>query len=104
MQTQILSVGDVAERIGTSVATVNRYLAQRRKGIGSFPLPISPFKGKGRWRADDVDRYIESLSAVNTSAVPVSVKSEEQKAKEFKERQKRAQATLAQHGIKRGGV
>jgi hypothetical protein len=49
-----------------------------------------------------VDKYIESLSAVNTVA-PVPVKSEKQRAKEFKERQKRAQTTLAQHGIKRGG-
>ena len=98
MTHEILLIDQVAARLGTSVATVNRYLALRRKGQGSFPLPISPFKGKGRWLASDVDGYIESLSNAN---VAPPVKSEKQKAKEFIERQESAKATLRKHGIER---
>jgi len=100
MPHEILLIDQVAARLGVSIATVNRYLAQRRKGQGSFPLPISPFKGKGRWLSSDVDQYIASLSNANVSA-HVPAKSEKQKAREFIERQQRAKATLARHGIDR---
>ena len=99
---EILLLPEVAERLRLSVASVNRLLAQRRRGEGTFPLPLSTFKGKGRWRAKDVDDYIESLSDCNVINVPV--KSEKQRAREFIERQKRAKATLAKHGIVKGGV
>ena len=98
---EILLLPEVAERLRLSVASVNRLLAQRRKGEGTFPLPLSTFKGKGRWRASDVDGYIESLAQHNATPT-VPVKSERQKAREFTERQKRAKQTLEQHGIKRG--
>jgi predicted DNA-binding transcriptional regulator AlpA len=97
---EILLLPEVSERLRVSTATVNRLLAQRRKGEGTFPLPLSSFKGKGRWLASDVDGYIESLSDCNVVSVPV--KSEKQKAREFVERQKRAKATLERHGISRG--
>jgi len=104
MQTkhEILLLPEVAERLRVSTATVNRLLAQRRKGEGIFPLPLSSFKGKGRWLASDVDAYIESLSDCNIPA-NVPVRSEKRKARDFDERQKRAQRTLEQHGIKRKG-
>jgi predicted DNA-binding transcriptional regulator AlpA len=100
MQTkhEILLLPEVAERLRVSTATVNRLLSQRRKGEGGFPLPISQFKGRGRWLANDVDGYIESLSNCNGT---VPVKSQKQKAREFIERQKRAQHALEQHGIKK---
>jgi len=97
---EILLLPEVAERLRVSTATVNRLLAQRRKGVGHFPLPLSSFKGKGRWLASDVDSYIESLSGCNVAA-NVPVKSEKQKAREFADRQKRAKHVLEQHGIKR---
>jgi predicted DNA-binding transcriptional regulator AlpA len=100
MNHEILLLPEVAERLRVSTATVNRLLAQRRKGIGTFPLPLSTFKGKGRWNSADVDSYIESLSAVNVIAVPVKIP-EKQKAREFIDRQNSARKTLEQHGIKR---
>jgi len=105
MQTkhEILLLPEVAERLRVSTATVNRFLAQRREGVGRFPLPLSTFKGKGRWLASDVDAYIESLSDCNVTA-NVPVKSEKQKAREFADRQERAQRTLEKHGIKRRGA
>ena len=103
MTHEILFLGEVAQRLRLSTASVNRLLAQRRKGEGLFPLPLSTFKGKGRWLASDIDAYIESLSDCNVAA-NVPVKSERQKAREFADRQKRAKATLEQHGINRTGA
>ena len=100
---EILLLPEVAERLRVSTATVNRLLSQRRNGEGLFPLPLSTFKGKGRWLARDVDAYIESLSDCNVAA-NVPVKSEKQKAREFADRQERAKRTLEQHGIKRRGA
>ena len=96
---EILLLPEVVGRLRVSTATVNRLLAQRRKGTGTFSLPLSQFKGKGRWLASDVDNYIESLSNVNVTVVPA--KSDKQKAREFIERQKQARKVLARHGINR---
>ena len=100
-QHEILLLPEVAERLRVSTATVNRLLAQRRRGEGFFPLPLSTFRGKGRWLASDVDAYIESLSGCNTAS-SVPAKSDRQKSREFAERQKRARRTLEQHGIEKG--
>jgi len=102
MNHEILLLPEVAERLRVSTATVNRLLSLRRKGTGNFPLPVSAFKGKGRWLASDIDGYLESLS--NSNRVPPAsfAKSEKAKAKEFTERQKRAQQTLERHGIIKG--
>ena len=99
MKQEILLLREVAERLRVSTATVNRLLAQRRKGIGTFCLPISTFKGKGRWLASDVENYIASLSNSN---VTVPIKNEKQKTREFNERQQRAKAALARHTTKKG--
>ena len=101
MTHEILFLGEVAQRLRLSPASVNRLLSQRRKGVGIFPLPISGFKGRGRWLASDVDAYIKSLADCNAGASNVPVKSDKQKAREFADRQKRAKATLEQHGIQR---
>jgi len=96
---EILLLPEVAERLRVSTATVNRLLAQRRKGTGTFPLPLSTFKGKGRWLANDVDSYIESLSTANVAVPPA--KSKKQQEREFQRRQEAARETLRKHGIKK---
>jgi len=103
MQTkhEILLLSEVAARLRLSTASVNRLLAQRRKGEGHFPLPLSTFRGKKRWLSSDVDSYITLLSDCNVAS-DVPAQSERKKAREFVERQKRAEQTLEQqHGIKR---
>ena len=96
---RILFVKQVAARLGVSVASVNRYLALRRQGIGIFPLPISPFKGRGRWLESDIDRYIESLSACNATP-PVPSKQKQERS--YQKRQELATTGLAErHGIRK---
>jgi predicted DNA-binding transcriptional regulator AlpA len=99
MKHEIIFIREVAKRIGTSIATVNRYLALRRQGIGNFPLPISPFKGRGRWLESDIDRYLESLSACNaTPRAPPKQKKE----RNYQNRQELAEKGLNErHGIKK---
>ena len=98
---RILFITQVAARLGVSVASVNRYLALRRQGIGTFPLPISPFKGRGRWLESDIDHYIESLSACN--AAP-NVPAKQKKERNYENRQTLAEKGLKErHGIKKGG-
>jgi len=92
----ILFLPEVAARLRVSTTTVRRLLFRRRKGEGTFPLPISQFKEKGRWLASDVDKYIESLSNVN---VPVQVPSKKQQEREFQQRLEVARAELRKHGI-----
>jgi predicted DNA-binding transcriptional regulator AlpA len=100
MSHQILFLPEVADRLRLSTATVNRLLSQRRRGEGTFPLPLSTFKGKGRWLASDVDHYIENLSTVNASpkdTTPVK----KPNAREYQNRQRAAKDILRKHGINR---
>ena len=95
-QHQILFLPEVAERLRLSPGTVNRLLAQRRKGEGHFPLPLSGTKCKGRWLASDVDKYIESLASIN---IPVQVQTVKQQKQNYQKRQEAARKILRQHGI-----
>ena len=99
---KILLIGEVASRLRISVASVNRYLALRRRSEGTFPLPISVSRGKGRWLESDIDDYIESLSNVNVNdTAPVLPKPKKQREREFNERQEKAAKTLARHARNR---
>ena len=97
---KILLIGEVASRLRISIASVNRYLALRRKGEGTFPLPISVSRGKGRWLSTDIDQYITLQSSVNDTD-PVLPKSKKQREREFNERQEKATKTLARHARNR---
>jgi len=85
---EILLLPEVADRLRISIGTVNRLLAKRRNGDGNFPLPISAARSKGRWRARDIDKYIESLDVVK-----------QDKNSDFQKRQAKAREVLREHGI-----
>lgn len=78
---EILILPEVADRLRLSKASVHRLLADRRRGVGTFPLPLS--KGKLRWLSTSIDQYVQSLSS----------------APEIPERKKRAKEFLAKCGI-----
>jgi len=104
MQTkhEILLLPEVAERLRVSTATINRLLALRRKGQGDFPLPISnnQAKSKGRWLANDIDDYIESLSNVKVTP-PVPPKRNH--VRNYQQRQELAKAGLEERHRKTKG-
>jgi len=97
MQQNILLVHEVALRLRVSVSTVNRWLHQRRKGQGNFPLPISPPGGKLRWLATDIERFLQSQSNVSSSIVLTSIAQKRREDKAYERRQAEAAATLRKH-------
>jgi excisionase family DNA binding protein len=54
----LLTARDVAQRLSIGVRTLWRLVAQ-----GKLPQPIRYTRKLVRWRAMDIDRYIQSLSA-----------------------------------------
>jgi predicted DNA-binding transcriptional regulator AlpA len=54
----LLTVHDVARRLSISERTVWRWTA-----LGLLPPPVHPHARSTRWRAADIERYLEALSA-----------------------------------------
>ena len=93
----ILLLDEVAARLGLAPATVRKYLAQRRQGIGSLPLPISQRGGKLRWLTSDIEAYLQSLSNNEPPVKVASASKRRQESKSFKQRQEAAQKALERH-------
>jgi len=94
---KVLLIDEVATLLRISQSTIYRLIADSRAGRSNFPVPISRRKGKNRWLASDIERYLASQSA---SKVPVNFVSPAKKQKEHQRRQDAAKAALARHGIK----
>jgi excisionase family DNA binding protein len=58
MTPDLLTVREVARRLSISERTVWRWTA-----LGLLPLPVHPHARSTRWRAADIARYLEELSA-----------------------------------------
>jgi predicted DNA-binding transcriptional regulator AlpA len=54
----LLTARDVARRLSISARTVWRWTA-----LGLLPPPVHPHSRSTRWRAADIERYLEGLSA-----------------------------------------
>jgi predicted DNA-binding transcriptional regulator AlpA len=54
----LLTVRAVARRLSISERTVWRWTA-----LGLLPAPVHPHARSTRWRAADIERYLENLSA-----------------------------------------
>ena len=94
MEPKVLLIAEVSALLRVSHSTIYRWVAESRAGRSDFPAPISRRKGKHRWLASDIERYIESQSAVTVEFVsPVKQK------KDYQRRQEAAKAALARHGI-----
>jgi len=99
MEHRVLLIDEVAALLRIAPVTIYRHLAQRRKGIGNFPLPLSS-GGKHRWNAEDIEQYIrsQSNSAPPNISNPAQSKRE---AKAYKERQEAARQVLERHRVNR---
>jgi predicted DNA-binding transcriptional regulator AlpA len=58
MPPDLLTVHDVARRLSISERTVWRWTA-----LGLLPPPVHPHARSTRWRAADIERYLEQLPA-----------------------------------------
>jgi|SRR5579875_1148525 len=59
----LLTVREVARRLSISERTVWRWTA-----LGLLPPPVHPHARSTRWRAADIERYLEELAACSNSA------------------------------------
>ena len=97
LKPRILLVHEVATLLRIAPVTVYRHLALRRKGIGTFPLPISTAGGKLRWLASDIEAFLQSQSNAMPPAKVASTSERRQEAKTYRDRQDAAQKVLVRH-------
>lgn len=98
---RILLVHEVASLLRVATVTVYRHLAQRRQGIGTFPLPISVAGGKLRWLSTDIDDYLKTQSNMAPSVNVPRTKERKREEREHKARQESAKARLDRHRLNR---
>ena len=72
---------------------IYRLISESRAGRNDFPAPISRRKGKNRWLASDIERYLASQSRTGLPDNFVSP------AKQKKEYQRRQQAEVIKNAI-----
>ena len=70
MQHDILFAAEVCEYFRIHRQTLKLWLMQARAGKSDFPLPVSPFGKKLRWRREDILEYQSSIG--NDRAMPKS--------------------------------
>jgi hypothetical protein len=71
MNHEILFADEVCEHFRIHRQTLKLWLMQARAGISDFPLPVSPFGKKLRWRREDILDYQSRIG--NERAKPASV-------------------------------
>lgn len=93
----IYLIHEVATKVRLAPASIYKAVANRRNGIGSFPLPISAPGGKLRWLVSDIEAYLQSLSNNEPPVKVASASKRRQESKSFKQRQEAAQKILERH-------
>ena len=73
---ELLTKKEVAVMLRMSVSTVGVRLANRRKRIGDFPLPVSKPNKKCRWLKADIEQYIQKTKAKNLATLASRCKPE----------------------------
>ena len=54
----LITLRELQLSLQISEATLRRYLAEARRGVGDFPLPVSKPKRKLLWNPADIERWI----------------------------------------------
>ena len=94
---EVYIIDDVAAATRLAPVSIYKAVSNRRKGIGTFPLPISAPGGKLRWLASDIEAYLQSLSSTESPVKITCASKRRQESKSFKQRQEAAQKALDRH-------
>jgi predicted DNA-binding transcriptional regulator AlpA len=82
MENEIISADEVCEYFRICRQTLKLWIARARAGQSDFPLPISPFRSKLRWRRADIEGYQSEIG--NDRAMPKSLSPAQRKARQAK--------------------
>ena len=67
----VMNIREVAQYFGVSQKTIRRRVADRKNGIGSFPLAIFDCTQKSIWYRSEIEGWKE------TPAVPMAMRAED---------------------------
>ena len=59
-EVSLITLNDVCARVGLSRATLYRVMKDPAR---SFPEPCQPWPGAKRWRSDEIQAWIDGVSA-----------------------------------------
>ena len=62
--TEILTLQDVASYFHAGTSTIKRWVMQARRGLGDFPLPVTPKGTHLRWRKADIEQWHSCIGNV----------------------------------------
>ena len=95
---RVMTIEDIAKMLGVHPSTVRRWLGERRKGRGFFPLPFTPPHSKCLWDERAIMQYIESQSTSPVMSTPTtSAKQQRRMTQDYQRRQEAAKAALNRH-------
>jgi len=104
MEHRIFLTSDLVSLLRVSRSTIDRWTREAREGKSEFPVPISAPGRRKFWDARAIEAWLaEKNRAPPQVGVPPG-RSEKQKARDFAERQQRAQQALERHGLRKGGT
>lgn len=72
MTHEILFAEEVCEHFRIHRQTLKLWLMQARAGKSDFPLPVSPFRKKLRWRREDILEYQSGIGNERAMPKPLS--------------------------------
>ena len=92
---KLLTFKDLLPILSVSEATLRRWLAETRKGIGDFPKPINGFKRKLLWSPSDIEFWL-SRHQKSAPVCNVEIESATQRSKRYNT----AMKALEKKGVK----
>ena len=82
MENEILFAEEVCEHFRICRQTLKLWIAKARGGQSDFPLPVSPFRCKLRWRREDIVNYQSGIG--NDRAMPKALSPAKRKERQAK--------------------
>jgi len=99
----LLNIQDIRQIFGISQVCAYRWVAEARKGLSRFPLPINGTDGGKRkllWNRNDIEQFCQSRNTPQPTVNVSTMKQTKKQVASFQERQQRADEALARHGMK----
>jgi len=99
----LLNIQDIRQIFSISQVCVYRWVAEARKGLSRFPLPINGTDGGKRkllWNRNDIEVFCQARNTPQPTVNVPTAKQTKKQAASFQERQQRADEALARHGMK----